>query len=104
LWCRRAAVDVRCFSFHAGGRRRADSECIFVVLGLAGEDGLNVGGCPAGPSTSEEVVWHVWDKALDVPQKLRRLTVARLLEGKKLMDALLSRGTSRLTNSVLSVV
>jgi hypothetical protein len=39
----------------------------------------------------EEVVWHVWNEASEVPQKLGWLAVAHL-EREELADALLSRG------------
>jgi hypothetical protein len=45
----------------------------------------------AGPNASEEVVWHVWYTAPEVPQELRWLMVAHL-ERKELVDVLLSRG------------
>jgi hypothetical protein len=47
---------------------------------LAGEDGMYVGGLPAGPDGVEEVFWHVGCKAPEVPQKLGRLMAAHLLE------------------------
>jgi hypothetical protein len=39
----------------------------------------------------EEVIWHVWDEACEVPQKLGWLAVAHLVR-EELVDALLSRG------------
>jgi hypothetical protein len=37
----------------------------------------------------EEVFWHVWDEAPEVPQELGRLAVVHL-ESKELADTLLS--------------
>jgi hypothetical protein len=62
-------------------------------LVLAGENGPYVGGGGGSrqPELAEEVVWHVWDEASEVPEKLGRLAVVHL-EREELADALLSRG------------
>jgi hypothetical protein len=60
-------------------------------LWMAGKSGLHFRGKPAGPDGSQEIVRQAPDEASEVPQELRRLAIAHLLERKNPVSALLPR-------------
>jgi hypothetical protein len=100
---------VVCWLANARDRGRGNSldDAVGVVgrgvqldLWMAGKSGLYFRGKPAGPDGSQEVVRKVRDEASEVPQELRRLAIAHLLERENPVSALLLERDSRFSSSV----